>query len=404
MRGRKAKPSAQQAGHLPEQLPRASQHHAVRHAFDGAETDPRPNQITQHQPEAQRADVEESRRQRRHAELIARVQNSHGLRRQRHQQQKWEHDARQFHRQLKFSGNGGKPWREHRDQRRTEDHAQHAQHSHHQQQRRCYQVRKLGGFLLPFCGKVFGEDRHEGRGQRALGEQIAREVRNAEAEKECVVDLAGAEQAGHGDLANEPRDAAQKDSSRNHSRRPHQALVFRIRGSGSGLGRCHVLVHLPDFNTLINVLGLRRTGKLHPWKAGGSGTGGNTPAQRVAIVLFQLHRPGKCGGQSVSGADRRNGIDTRGDDLDHLMVEGAHGALASKGKNHRFGAHFPDARGRLQEVRARQAVAVSSNRSASCWLGVTTVGLASIPAASASPSASNSVFTPRFRAIVTSCA
>ena len=189
-------------------MPRTSQHHAVRHAFDGAETDPRPHQITQHQPETKRADVKESRRERRHAKLIARVQNSHGLRRQRHQQQKWEHDARQLHGQLEFSGHGSEPGREQRDQRRTEDHAHHAQHSHHKEQCCCYQVRKLRGFLLSFCGKVFGEDRYEGGGERALGKQIACEVRNPKAEKECVVNLAGTKQVGQGNLADESRDAA----------------------------------------------------------------------------------------------------------------------------------------------------------------------------------------------------
>ena len=45
-----------------------------------------------------------------------------------------------------------------------------------------------------------------------------------------------------------------------------------------------------------------------------------------------------------------------------------------------------------------------SSRSASCWLGVTTVGRASMPSRSASPPASSSVFTFFARAMAISFA
>src|SRR5215510_2653889 len=100
----------------------------------------------------------------------------------------------------------------------------------------------------------------------------------------------------------------------------------RVREAGSAGG---MLIHLPDFNTLIDVLGLCEIGKLQSRKTGGSGPGGNTPAQGVGEVRALFHGPRKRGGQSIAGADWRNGRDVWGDHLDDLMVERAHGTLAS---------------------------------------------------------------------------
>ena len=90
-----------------------------------------PNQKSQHQAEDQRADVEESGRQRRHAELIARVQHSHGLRRQRHQQQKGNMMRVSLTASSNLPGTAANPGASTTDQLRAENHAQHAQHAHH---------------------------------------------------------------------------------------------------------------------------------------------------------------------------------------------------------------------------------------------------------------------------------
>ena len=162
--------------------------------------------------------------------------------------------------------------------------------------------------------------------------------------------------------------------------RAHQALVFRS-AVWKRARRASALVHLPHFNYACRLLGLREDWRSACLEAGGSGTGRNTPAQRVAEVVVPLHRPGKCGGHGVAGADREQWRRHAAGSPRSLVVERADRAPASQRKNHRLGAHLPDARGRFQEMGARQAVAVFSSRSASCWLGVTTVGLASMPAA-----------------------
>jgi hypothetical protein len=84
---------------------------------------PRPYEKSQRQPEGERADVEERRRKRWHTELIARVQHAHRLSRQRHQQQKREHDAREFDGQLEFSGDFREAGSQQLNERRAEDHA-----------------------------------------------------------------------------------------------------------------------------------------------------------------------------------------------------------------------------------------------------------------------------------------
>ena len=84
--------------------------------------------------------------------------------------------------------------------------------------------------LFPFRRKVLGEDGDESRRERPLGKQIAREIGDAETEQKSVIDLAGAEQARHGDLADQSGDAAQEDGGRNDAGGANQALVPGVRG------------------------------------------------------------------------------------------------------------------------------------------------------------------------------
>ena len=74
--------------------------------------------------------------------------------------------------------------------------------------------------------QILREDRNEGGGKRALGEQIAREIGDAEAQQKRVVSLAGAEQARHDHLAHQPADAAQKNRGRDHARRSASRFRF----------------------------------------------------------------------------------------------------------------------------------------------------------------------------------
>ena len=94
-------------------------------------------------------------------------------------------------------------------------------------ERRCHQIRQQRGFLAALMRQRLREDGDEGGGERALGEKIARQIGNAEAQQKRVVDEARAEQARHDDFAQQSRDAGHGHRHRDHPGRPDHALGRR---------------------------------------------------------------------------------------------------------------------------------------------------------------------------------
>ena len=86
------------------------------------------------------------------------------------------------------------------------------------------QVREDRCFLAALLRQGLGEDGDEGGRQRAFGEQVAREIRNAEAQQERVVDEAGAEQPRHHDLAHQAGDARHGHGHRDDARGSNHAF------------------------------------------------------------------------------------------------------------------------------------------------------------------------------------
>ena len=95
---------AVQAGHLKQPLHCPADDHAPSHRHDQAHAHPTARRVSEAQAEGHRAEVEKGGGKRRDAELVQRIQNAHGLGRQRHQQQKRKHDARERNGQLELAG------------------------------------------------------------------------------------------------------------------------------------------------------------------------------------------------------------------------------------------------------------------------------------------------------------
>ncbi len=62
-------------------------------------------------------------------------------------------------------------------------------------------------FLVGSLGLVLGQHRHEGGGERALGEQPPQQIGNAEGDEEGIGAGAGAEHARDDDVAHETQDS-----------------------------------------------------------------------------------------------------------------------------------------------------------------------------------------------------
>ena len=93
------------------------------------------------------------------------------------------------------------------DPGRREDDSEQTEQADDDDQGRGDQVRQQGGLFAAFVRQRLREDGDEGGGERAFGEQVARQIGNAEAQQKRVVDEAGAEQARHDDFAQQSRDA-----------------------------------------------------------------------------------------------------------------------------------------------------------------------------------------------------
>ena len=106
-----------------------------------------------------------------------------------------------------FPGTWWKPDASRFTQAGREDDAEQTEQADDDDQGRGHQIRQQRGFLAAFLRQRLREDGDEGGRERAFGEQVAREIGNAEAQQKRVVDEAGAEQARHDDFAQQSGDA-----------------------------------------------------------------------------------------------------------------------------------------------------------------------------------------------------
>ena len=91
---------------------------------------------------------------------------------------------------------------------------EHADHRHDEQDQRQQQpgdvIHQHAGLGVPAPGLVFGQNRHEGLRKRALGEQPAQQVGDAEGDEEGVGVEPRAEDAGDDGVAHEAENARQQ--------------------------------------------------------------------------------------------------------------------------------------------------------------------------------------------------
>ena len=181
---------------------------------------------------ADQGEVEQDGRRRHVGEAIDAVQHAAVERGERDEQQVGKGDA------TELDGHG--------ESRRVVAHAgrqhrHHAGHGQDQQHREGHQHQEQGGLRLAREGeglgasallKLAGEQRHEGRRERALGEQPAEEIRQLERHEEGIGDGAG------------PEDGRQHDVAR-ESCKPAQQRKAADRGNGAREAHGHLRLSLP---------------------------------------------------------------------------------------------------------------------------------------------------------------
>ena len=138
-----------------------------------------------------------------------------------------------MHGEIEFAGHVVESFGQQVDERGAEDDSQNAEHADDENQRGGDQVGKNGGFLAALLRQGLAEDGDEGGRERAFGEQVAREIGDAEAQQEGVVDEAGPEQAGHHDFAQQARDAGHGHGHGDDAGGPNHAFG---RGGTLGIG------------------------------------------------------------------------------------------------------------------------------------------------------------------------
>ncbi len=217
---------AVEAGNLDEQLQRAAHQRADGEPHDspGAEVgiEPPPQTDADHD----RAKVEEARCHRRHAEHVARIQHSHRECRERHQQDEGIHHAGQRDGELSLLSRETR--RQQSDQLGGEYDSQEGERAEENDRQRPGLVRQAPGCIGPLSRDRLAEDGGEHRRERALREQIAQQVGNAECDGEGIHHPAAAEQRGADLLAHQPQHAAAQH------RQPDQAGGFRVQLLRSG--------------------------------------------------------------------------------------------------------------------------------------------------------------------------
>ena len=182
---------------------RSSEKHAGAHGADvaaGVDEDERGDQER----------VEEGRREGRRDEAAEAVERAGEQGDDRDQEQIGKGDPAQQHRQVELRGIGGKAGREREGE---PDHRQLGEDGEDEQRRGEPGHRLLGEFprrLLALALMELGEQRHEGGGEGALGEQSPEQVGDALRDEIGLRHRPGAERGGDEHVADEAEDAARR--------------------------------------------------------------------------------------------------------------------------------------------------------------------------------------------------
>ena len=168
--------------------------------------------LRQHRHEAdQRGDdhgVPGHRRERRHAEVVERVEHADHEARQREQHHDREHQPREVHGQVLQRRVVVEARREHRHQRLGEDHEQRGERAEDQQDQEEQARGDPEGLVALAALEQLGEHRHEGALEGRVGHERADEVRHLEGDRERRHGAADPEVPGGHDLAHQARGRA----------------------------------------------------------------------------------------------------------------------------------------------------------------------------------------------------
>jgi hypothetical protein len=154
-------------------------------------------------------DVEQNRRGGGGGETVERVQDAAQQRHQGHEQEIGKGDAAEFDGQLELGGIGREPGRQDMDHPR---HARHRGGGQRQQARKQNRQRLFGEGLGGDLATLFQtprEERHEGRVERPLGEQPAKQIGQPEGHEEGIGDRPGADHRGDQDVPHESENPAE---------------------------------------------------------------------------------------------------------------------------------------------------------------------------------------------------
>ncbi len=225
--GRKRQPSRRSDGtwtanwaRPPEQRAEGPPDHDLLEGQPQAPEQPRPED---------RHEVEERRREGRHAEPLLGVEHPHRHGSEGDEQQERHHDAGQEDREARLPGLVVEPRSERRDERPREDDRRHDQPSEKDGQQGENAVgegeRRLPTLLL-LDPRVGG---HERGGERPLREKVPQEVRNPEADPEGVRVVACPYEGGEDHLADEAEHPRDEGHGRHEPGRPGDPGLLRPR-------------------------------------------------------------------------------------------------------------------------------------------------------------------------------
>jgi len=151
------------------------------------------------------AQVEDHRGQRRHSKPLEAVQRPAGQRGERDEQQEREGQPEQVHQQAVLGRVGVHAAGEQHGQLRGEDQRQRGDQQQHPAQGAGHARHQLAQVFMRTGFLHFGEHRHEGGGEGALGEQPAQEIGDPEGHPEGIGHRIGAEGRGDDLVADQPQ-------------------------------------------------------------------------------------------------------------------------------------------------------------------------------------------------------
>jgi hypothetical protein len=169
--------------------------------------------------------------------VVQRIQHAHDRRRRGDHAQKREHDARQLHGQLELPRHAREVPRVHMNQRTGEDDAEDDERAGRDEQGVQDVVPEPPCRVLTLESQLPCKGGHEGRTHRALREQIAHQIRDAERDHERIHVVAGAEEGGEDLIAAQPEDAARERRRAGHACVPREAVTSSARRAVSGSGQ-----------------------------------------------------------------------------------------------------------------------------------------------------------------------